>query len=198
MAITKSQLLTAVNGNLEREEEDIDAQINRVLFKVSNKDIFLSKIDDSNTIDNTTTTVTLPSDFKRLNTIILVDDNRAVRTDSLIEISYEEYLSANFRNNLSTPYQYAVNNRTLHFFPIPPVEYKVEINYFYIHAPTPDSIEFDDRFLSVLESGATYETAFKFGLTQQIQMWGQRYADDLNDISNYAIKPIKTVQFKRF
>jgi hypothetical protein len=198
MAITKQQLLDAVNSALERDETNIDAQIKRVLFKVSNKDNFLSGVDDTNTIDSDNTTAPLPDGFKKMNNIILVDETRNVRTDALIKISYDAYLSARFRNNLSTPYQYAIKDKTIYFFPTPPVEYKVEISYFKIHPADPDNIEFDDRFLSVLESGSILEVAYRYGLKEQISVWTGRYADDLNDIADYATKPIKTVQFKRF
>lgn len=198
MAITKAELLTSVNNALEREETDIDNQIKRVLFKVSQSDNFLAAIKSTDTIDSNTTSLDVPDDIKKMNNIRLFDDTNSIFTDYLTEISYNEYLSAQFLQAGGTPNQYAIFNKVIYFTPTPIIEHTVHISYFKIHPDDPDNIEFDDRFRNVLESGTIVEVAYKYGLTEQIGLWGSRYGDDLDDISRYAQSPIIKTQWRRF
>lgn len=197
MAITKSQLLDAVNNALEREETDIDSQISRVLFKISNKANFLADIDSTKTIDPDNPTMDFPDYYKTMDNIKLIDSNGNF-TNALSQLSYSEFLNSLTLRRSSVPNKYAIYNRQIYFSPLPISEYTVELSYFKIHPPTPDDILFDDRFLSVMESGSVYEVAFKFGLKEQISMWQQRYADDLNDIMGYQMNPIYTTEFRLF
>jgi len=198
MSITKADLLLAVNGNLERDETDIDRQINRVLFKVSNHKTFLADIKTTDTIDSDTVVINVPDFFKKLDNIRLLDTDNNVFSNYLDHISYTEYLGAQFASHRSIPNQYSLFNRQIYFFPVPSKEFTVHISYFKIHPPTPDSISFDDRFLNVMESGSTYEVAYNRGVESQIQLWGQRYADDLRDVEKYALSPTQNTRFNRF
>jgi hypothetical protein len=193
MAITKADLLLAVNDNLEREETNIDRQINRALFKISNAALFLYDASYTDTIDEDTSFITLPDYYKQLDQIRLQDPTTEKYSPPLREISYQDILSS--ANVFSIPTQFAKTGDKIFFYPKPTTEYTVQLDYFKIHPPTPDSILFDDRFQIVMESAATYEVAFKYGLKEQIQMWGQRYADDLNDVRKYALSPTYTTSF---
>ena len=198
MAITKADILEAVNDNLEREETTIDRQIKRVLFKVSTAGNFLAAIKSTDTIDEDTTIIDYPTDFKTLDNIRLEDEENERFTNYLTNISYTEYLSALFANSKSVPNEFAIWNKQIYFFPTPSKEFTVHLSYFKIHPADPDNIEFEDRFQSVMESGTTYEVARRFGLTEQVNMWGSMYADDLNDVIKYQMKPIYTTKFSRW
>lgn len=197
MAITKSQILTFVNKALERDETDIDLELNRVLFDISTAGNFLADIDTSNTIDDSDSIIDYPTNWKALDNIRLLDGNGRF-TDYLDEISYNEYLSSQFLNMKSQPTAFAVWNEQILFTPIAPEEYTVYLSYFKIHPATPDSIQFDDRFLSVLQSGVTFEVASSYGLTDQISLWSARYNADMRKIKNYQLKPIYKTNFSRF
>lgn len=198
MSITNAQILTAVNDNLEREETDIDRELKRVLFKVSNAGNFLSGTDTSQTIDSTTTTASYPDCYRAINYIRLMDTGTSEIFQPLDVMSWSEYLNAVVHAGSSAPAYYSIWNNTFYFLPAPGTEYQVQIYYFKIHEPDPDTIEFDDRFLSVLESGTTYEVASTYGLVEQMQIWGARYADDLKEVMKYSMSPIKTVKFSRY
>lgn len=195
MAILKAQLLTAVNKALEREETDIDYEINRVLFKVSNSALFLADVDDSQTIDEDLNRVDVPSYYKQLDQIRIQNPTTLNFTSPLTEISYQDYLNVSALRQRGIPTQFAVSNHQIYFYPKPLIELIVRIDYFQIHPPTPDDIIFDDRFLNVLQSGSIYEVSFSFGLKEQIKMWGQRYADDLNDVRKYSFSPTYITSF---
>lgn len=198
MAILKAELLVSVNNALEREETDIDSQIKRVLFKISNSDNFLAAIKSSDTIDSDNVVVDVPDLIKKILNIRLFDATNSLFTNYLTEITYEEYTSTRFSQALNTSLEYAILNKQIYFTPTPATEFEVHIAYSKIHNDDPDNIEFDDRFRNVLESGAITEVAYKYGLKEQIAIWGPRYGDDLDGISRYAQSPVTKTVWHRF
>jgi len=198
MAITKAGLLVLCNNNLERSETDIDNAIKRVIGKINGKGNFLVETKNTDTISSTSTTVAYPTGFKSLNYIRLQRSNNSV-TPYLIKKSYGEYLNALSNGVGGTPDSYTGWNSNFYFYPVPSDDFTVEITYFKNHPQDADTIEYDEtKFSTVMESGVTFEVANRYGLTDQINLWGQRYADDLRDVKQFNINPVYNTQWSRF
>lgn len=198
MAILKAQLLTSVKDALERQDEgNIDSQIRRVLQKVSARGDFLADIKDTDLIDPDIISIDVPDYFKKIKNITLENTVTGYMSPALVQIPFQDYVNAAVRTGLSLPTMFAIDNRVIYFLPQASTEYKVIINYFKYHPNDVDDIEFDDRFLNVLESGSVFEVARKYGLTEQINLWKQSYDEDLRTAMSYSMSPTYFVPFRR-
>lgn len=171
MAISASEILTAVNNNLERTETNIDTEIRAALKLLSSIGDFLEH-KTTDTLSAGTTSINYPTDYKRLQALRLNDGS----TDGmpLIPITQGEYF-ARVANKTSAdraePTHYAEFYRKFWPAPISDGNYTATLWFWRYHPDSVSTIYFTDEFEPVIFSLATFYTAAKFGVEEYMAKW---------------------------
>lgn len=188
--ITKAQILTKVNLNLNRAETDIDEEILAVLKDLSGRDNFLSHYVEAlgDTIAIGTPNYDPPDDFKELISIVLADATDD--GDELEEITWQKYLrnvSGSTSNN--EPTSYVENDEQIWLYPTPDYAYTPKIYFYRYHPDDITTILFTEPFRKCIYDGVTAEVAGKFGLDQEAK-FTQKYEYGISKLrSNIKRKP---------
>lgn len=176
MTIAKTDILTFVNSNLNRDETAIDVQIQTVLNDLSNLN-FLTATDTAQTLASGDLSLAYPSLFKSLVSIVLIDSS-SIRQAPLkpLPAGHREYRE--LRDNDSStgePQWYSEFDSKFWLWRPADDAYTSEIEHYKFHAQSVASIEFGDEFKNCLNYGAAYFVALKFALDRYIQIWGSMY-----------------------
>jgi hypothetical protein len=182
-AITKAQVHRVILDRVRRFGFvllDIDEELRSVLYDLSTRENFLETSGTITTVDGTQS-YTQPSMLKEVKDMYVDTDNH------FEQIPYAEFLR-NIENtdapHESEPYQYALWNGKVYFWPIPDAAYTVIVEYYKYHANSVATIEFAERFreaiyagvLSLLWSG---QLAHHERSTDQIIKWRGYYANEI-------------------
>jgi len=146
MAITKSDILAAVNDMLGRAETNIDRQIKEIVKDLGGRGRFLPAT-------ATITTQAAKRDYSTPTLFREIEDIK-IGNDSL-----EKGLMSQWSDGAAQPENYLIWNEKIWFDPVPDGVYTVTVNYFKDHADTADAIEFSDQYRTAIYEGSAYALA---------------------------------------
>ncbi len=186
-SITTAHILTKVNSNLKAFETDVNDQIKEILQDIGEKGDFIETSGTITAVDSTATTAA-PDLMKREIELYISGGNYLNR------ITYDEYM-VRIENQDSIiegePQEYAFKNDTFYWYPVPDTDYDVAIDYYKYHADSV-TVEFADRFRSVIYAGVTMAVARDMGdRTEQFLNHRLAYNDQLRKLKgNIPTQPI--------
>ena len=172
MSITNTEVLNAVNVNLNRSETDIDEQTRMALKKLSGHGNYLHNTDTASLSDGTTY-IAEPTDFKDIEAIVLNDG-----TDDgapLEKIEFDEYLKRKedeSSDNRDEPKYYARFNKRFYVDPTADGSYTATIYFYRYHTDSLNTILFGDEWREAIYSLATFYVAKKFGIERYMKLYG--------------------------
>ena len=184
MSISKSNILTFVNDQLNRSETDIDNQIKSVINDLRFLNI-LEAQDTDQTLSDGSTYFDEPSDFKSPISIVLNDGSVDLAPLLPMPGGYKGYKDAmdNFTSgNESKPQYYARFNGKIYVYPTADQSYTITLDYYKKHVLDANNIEYDDDMTNCFNFGATYYTALKRGLSRYIAIWETPYRNQIQTI----------------
>ena len=187
MAITKADILTEVNDNLQTSLTDIDKFIQKTLDDLSEEDLLVST-DSTQTLVSGGTTLSEPTGFRALipGGIILTITSSSSRQAPLEKLPRGQKQYNQLRHNDSTTGipRWFSNFNKLFFLWQPANQAFTSLIEFYKNHPTlsgeTGSIEFDDNFKNAIYAGATFYASLKYARTKAISIWKPMYDDAKN------------------
>ena len=171
MAITSSEVSTAVNDNIKHTSTDRELLL--ALKKLSGAGNILFAIDESQSLADGDTTLDYPDDFKGLGHIVLNDGTYDGRP--LIECTYEQYLeyqNDKASSSRSEPRVFAEMGQKFYVEPISDGAYTAKIHHYRYHPEDVSTILFRDEWRGAIYSLTTYYVAKRYGLTRYIALYG--------------------------
>lgn len=152
MPISKASILAEVNSRTARLETNIDSLLKAVLLDLTIDFPFLKGEFTASTIKGQPD-YTL-SNIQRIVTVVKIDNNRPLNEINTWE-EYQALIAEETESNWNTPDRFIVNNRVLYLYPTPNDTYTLTIFSSCIEKDV-DSIELDDNFEEVINSGCEF------------------------------------------
>lgn len=186
MSIAISVPLAFVNNQLHRSETDIGTQMKAVLRTISAAMLYKKTVSNL-AIASQDTALALPADVIDIDELVLNDG--ASDGKPLTRISVSEYRLArqNTSADYNEPQEFAVRinaaGNTLFLFPASNGSYTGKYEYFaWYNYDGTSEIELPAHFTELINYGAAYEVAVKYGLERYIQIWGAKYGAELESM----------------
>jgi len=180
MAITTGEILTFVNGVLNREETDIDTQLRLVVDDLADLHV-LEGLDGTQSLTSTSWHLVYPTDCLDTEEAIIsvqLKDSSGIY-GPLLKVwpggwrDHVEYSEGN--PSRSVPACYAINERKIYLDPRPASDYTATIHYYRRHGTSLTTLDFTDDWKRCVLFGAALEVACKYGLPNAVNLWGGRY-----------------------
>lgn len=180
--ITKADIIEDVNenlGNLNLAEDstELDRAITKTLKDMS-KNKLLVGTDDTQTLNNTSTTLAYPTGFREAISITLIDGSgNTKRPLRKLPGGHREYHELR-ENDSSTglPEWYSDLNELFHLWRPPNASFTTLIEFYKNHANDPDNIEFDEKFEGVMFAGVTFWKAMALTRIRAVSLWSPIYS----------------------
>lgn len=166
MAIAKADILTAINGRLNRAETNIDLEIIEAVEDLGRRGNFLAAADTMNTVANISSYAepTLLRGVKEL-TIIGA-------SDPLDEISYTQWLRLMSSTVTREPKKWARWNGKFYLHPIPDAIYAITRDHWLYHGSSADAITFADKYGTAVKLMCCHLVSRNLGLDQAKMYYG--------------------------
>lgn len=192
MSIAKADILTFVNGALKRSFSgtQIDVQIQSVLNKLSAKELLVGT-DTDQSLASDDEYLNYPTNYKRLISIVLNNGSTDGEPLEPIPGGYLEYLRW-MEGAVSTgePEWFTAHNSKFYVWRPANGAYTASIEFYKNHAKDLDNIEFGDEFTDVINAGAAYKVALRYGLSRYLNIWEPEYGRLLQErIDNAPMLP---------
>lgn len=169
MAITKAEILTALNSKLNRSETDIDGDIREALYDISRDYNFLEKEDSSISTVDGTPNYDLPNSDQVKNIKNVVVEKDSSRSYPLGFMTWQDYLVKREGTAVTgEPREYTIFDNDIYFDPTPDDVYTVYMYINRIHPTDISTILFDEilrksitvlTFQKYLEGKEDYQAA---------------------------------------
>jgi len=177
MAIAKADILTFVNGQLKRNETDIDVQIQSILNDLSDENLLVNT-DEDQSLSSGSIYLTYPTGFKELISITLNDGT--YWGEPLIALpgghkEYRELVEESVSSNYDEPEHYSEFDKKFWLWPIAGGDYDARIEFYRYHPQDVSNILFGDEFKNAINFGAAYRVALKRRMPEQKNNWEIEY-----------------------
>lgn len=184
MAITKAEIMTAVNKNLglSLSGTDIDAVLGDALSDLTGRGDFLAGSQTITTVAGTSE-YDLAADCKGVSRIVGLE---------------KKVLDDIDRVNAGKPEGWAVWNKKIVLHPVPDGVYTLTVEIFRVHPKTPDSIELSDRFAYALKALVTAQVARSFERFDTAAVWDNEYEKALAALADSQIDRVRRVRYREF
>ena len=179
MSILKANVLIFLNKALRRTETDIDIYIQTCLNDLANSNLLLGQ-DTDQALESGDLTLDYPTDFKKLNTITLINDS-SVRDKPLRKLpgGHRQYLKLRESDSATgTPEWFSEYNKKFHLWRPANGDYTTEIEYFRHHPQDVSDILFGDEFINAVNFGTTFWFATMTNLKEYEDKWGPIYSNE--------------------
>jgi len=179
MSITKANILTEVNDNLETDLDDIDKYIQKVLDDLSEEDLLVGS-DATQELESGDTTLDEPDGFRALINIVLTITSSSSEQFPLVKLpgGHKQYRELRHNDDsIGIPRFFSNFNGKFYLWRPANAAFTSLIEYYKDHPQDVDNIEFGDNYKNVIYAGSTFYTALKSGRTRMIQLWGTVYQD---------------------
>lgn len=183
MSITKGEILTDVNENLQTSftASQIATRIQAILNDLSEADLLVGT-DDTQALANGDTTLDHPTGFRALipGGIVLIITASASRQHPLIKLKqgHEQYNSLRHNDDtVGIPRWFSDFNEKFFMWRPPNQAFSSLIEFYKDHPQDVDNIEFGDMYQEAIFAGVTWKMAIKQSRSRMISLWGAVYAD---------------------
>ncbi len=184
MAITESSIRTFVNSVLQENfaVNAIDTEIIACLRDLSKFNLLTADPDSQAKVAGDTT-LTVPSDFKKIISITPTDSGSVQRAPlDVLPGGFEQYklLLTNFGESLrSGPTAYVRKSGSFFIYPTLDGSFSFAIDYYKLHPKSTATIEFSEiDFEDAVNFGAAYYTALFRKKTSYISIWRPIYQEE--------------------
>jgi hypothetical protein len=188
MAITKADILAAVNENLglSLSGTAIDRILSNVLADLTSRGDFLAG-SQTITTEAGTTEYSLADDCKGVSRVLY-------NGEELDHVSISDV----DRVNSGMPEGWAMWNRKLAIHPKPAGAYSLTVEMFRIHPRTPDAIELSSRFQEALEAAVTARYARSKERFDESTVWDNEYEKALLSLNDSQVDRVRTVKYREW
>ena len=184
MAITKAQILTEIDDNLQTalSQAQADIFIQKTLDDLSEEDLLVG-VDDSQTLSNGDTTLDEPDGYRARIAITLTVTSGSSEQFPLIPLKggHEAYRMLRHNDDsVGIPRRFSRFNAKFYLWRPPNQDFSVKIEHYKDHpalSGDSGSILFGDNFKNVLFAGSTFWAAMKHSRIKALTIWKPMYDD---------------------
>jgi len=189
MAITKANILAALNTALSRNEANVDTCIQSTVEDIS-KQIDALQAVTTITTQAGTGAYSLPADFKGL---ILATDSDGHRLDKEF---LDDLVERAANVSQCEPDSWAIDSNQIRLCPTPDGVYAISLRYWALHARTADAITYTDKFTDAVNYGTIYRYALSKGLKEDAATYKGLYEEELKTLSGILPKKVRRTQYR--